>query len=150
MLIGANRSSVFDFTVRFESVGSVAPCRSGLKVDMLEDSPGRCDDDRMSFSLGVCGRLSPVSLYPLVSPSRSSSASSRISPKIRRTMLPTTISLGCAAQSRWPTLCTRSMSFATSVTRWVVTTRRSRYAVAMAHGLEWRICLRFNNLIKLS
>lgn len=73
------------------SRGSIPPCRSGLNVDMLENREGLCVP-RMS---GVCGLLSePASLNALVSPSRSSSASSRITPSTRRTMLPTAISLG--------------------------------------------------------
>jgi len=131
---GGKRSSE-EREARAEPVGEV-PWRRGLKVVRVDCRPGRGP----RVSPGVCGLLSLfASLKLLVSPSRSSSASSRMTPRTRRTMFPTAISRGWAAVNLWPTCCTRSINLPTSVILKVATTRRMRCAVAMAHGLELRI-----------
>jgi len=102
-------------------------------------SGGRClgTGARVISVRGVCGS-EPASLdRPLKSLSaRFSSSSSRIRPSTRRTILPTANSLGCAAASRLPTLCTFCINLLGSETLVKDMTRRSRNAVATAHGLE--------------
>jgi len=69
-----------------------------------------------------------------------------MTPSTRRTTFPIASSLGCAATNRWPTSCTRSMSLETSVTLKASTTRRKRYAVAVAQAFEFRIWRRLRRL----
>lgn len=88
----------------------------------------------------------PGSLPVGVCPSACSSTTSRTSPSTRRTMFPTTTSLGWAEVKRLPTCLMRSTSFAASRPLNSPTTRKSSAVVAMAHGLEFRICLRLSNL----
>ena len=98
---------------------------------------------------GVCG-LDPASLPKLLrslSPLLSSS-SSRIKPKTRRTMFPTTSSRGCAAMSRLPTSWTFCISLTGSDALVMDTKRRSSSAVAMAQGFEPLICSRLSKLHK--
>ncbi len=129
--------------------GSSLTCRRGLDVIVLD--AGADVGAVVESSIGGCGWLSePVSLYPLVSPSRSSSASSRMTPKTRRTTFPIASSLGCAEMSLPPTCCTISMSLETSPTRKLPTTRRSRWAVASAQSLDPRIWRLFRSLHALA
>lgn len=96
---------------------------------------------------GVCGR-DPASLPGLLrslSPLLSSS-SSRMSPRTRLIMLPTTSSRGCAATSRLPTSWTFCISLAGSEALVIDTNRRSSSAVAIAHGFEPLICSRLSKL----
>lgn len=97
---------------------------------------------------GVCGRdprSLPIllrSLSPLLS-----SSSSRMSPKTRLTMLPTTSSRGCAATRRLPTSWTFCISLLGSEALVTDTNRRSSSAVAVAHGFEPLICSRLSKLL---
>lgn len=90
------------------------------------------------------GVTEPASL--LTSSFLSSIISSRIRPNTRRTMFPTTISLGWASISRCPTSCMRRMRSSASLHFRLDTTRRKSFAVATAHGLEFLICLCLSSL----
>jgi hypothetical protein len=109
---------------------------------------GEKETPKDEFSVcGVCGR-EPESLPRLLrslSPLLSSS-SSRMSPRTRLIMLPTTSSRGCAAMSRLPTSWTFCISLAGSGALVMDTNRRSSSAVAMAHGFEPLICSRLRRL----
>ena len=110
-------------------------------------SVAREEEDRADLgSPRERGLLGPESLEPFLSPSLFSSASLRMQPKTRRTMLPTAISRGWALVRRCPTCCTRSMSWWTSFMWKASTTRRRRWTVAMAHGRELRIWRRLRRL----
>ena len=124
-------------------MGSATACRSGLRVEMLAlrgglwmESCGAC---------GVAGSL-PVGVCPWAC----SSTTSRTKPSTRRTVLPTTTSLGWAEVKRRPTWRMRSMSFAASRPLNSPTTRNSSAVVAMAHGRELRIWRRFKSLQSIS
>lgn len=112
---------------------------SGLKVDMLDARVGRCSES-------CCGTGVGASLPFGVCPSAFSSTTSRTKPKTRLTMFPTTTSRGCAEVKRLPTWRMRSTSFAASRPLNSPTTRNSSAVVAMAHGLEFRICRRLSSL----
>lgn len=90
------------------------------------------------------GVTEPASL--LTSSCLSSRISSLIRPKTRRTMLPTTISLGWASISLCPTSCMRRIRSSASLHFMLDTTRRRSLAVATAHGLEFLICLCLRSL----
>lgn len=106
---------------------------------MLEARVGR-------WSESCCGTGVGASLPVGVCPSAFSSTTSRTKPRTRLTMLPTTTSRGCAEVKRLPTWRMRSTSFAASRPLNSPTTRNSSAVVAMAHGLEFRICRRFSSL----
>lgn len=127
-------------------IGSMTACFNGLKVDRLEPSAGR-ERESCWCAPGVWLGSLPVGVCP--SPP-CSSTTSRMRPSTRRTMLPTTTSRGCAEVSRLPTWRMRSTSLAASRPLNSPTTRRSRAVVAMAHGLELRICRRFSSLLFVS
>ena len=125
---------------------SVETKRRGLE-DVAPPSV-RKDPDSLRSRLGEPSWL--VDVESLASSVRSSLASSLIIPRTRRTMFPTTISLGCASTSLWPTSCIRSRRFPISVHLNFATTRSKRWAVAIAHGREFRICLRLRSLPSVS
>ena len=125
------------------------PKGSSSAVERRPKSAAREEDERVD--LGGSPResgllLGPDSLDSFLSHSRFSSASLRMQPSTRRTMFPTTISRGWAAVRRWPTCCTRSMSWCTSFMGKARTTRRRRCTVARAHGRELWICRRLRRL----
>jgi hypothetical protein len=124
----------------------MALCRNGLNVEMLDDIPGRSEIEPFCIRGEPTWLFDPESLKLLFSSLRSSFASSRIIPKTRRTILPTTISFGWASMSRVPTCWMRTSSPSTSFHLYLSTTLRRRWAVAIAHGLEFLICLRFRSL----
>lgn len=125
-------------------IGSAMACFSGLKVDMVDVSDGRCSESFCECA-GACASL-PVGVWP----SACSSTTSRTRPSTRRTMFPTTTSRGCAEVNRLPTCRMRSTSFAASLPLNSPTTRRRSAVVAMAHGREFRIWRRLSSLHMLA
>lgn len=138
-LEGSLESDILSYTP--VGMGSAAACLSGLKVDMLEWRFGR-----WSESCGAWGVAWPGSLPVGVCPSACSSTTSRTNPSTRRTIFPTTTSLGWAEVNRLPTCLMRSTSFAASRPLNSPTTRNNKAVVAIAHGLEFRICRRLRSL----
>jgi hypothetical protein len=109
------------------------------------------DKDEMKGDASVCGVCGndPVSLpMLLISLSPRASSSSRITPRTRLTMLPTTGSCGRAATSSLPTSWTLCRSLPGSEALVADTTRFKSSAVAIAHRFEPLICSRLSKLSK--
>jgi hypothetical protein len=120
------------------SRGCIPPVLRGENVDIVDGSFGRGDDP-------AWGELEPLMSSDSLSFSRSFIIK-RTKLRTRRTILPTTISRGCAAMRRCPTERIRSNSFAASLLGNSPTTLRRSSAVARAHGRELRICRRLRRL----
>ena len=115
---------------------------------LLADAESAVDGRGWLNAGGACirfGVTEPASL--LTSSFLSSRISSLIRPNTRRTMLPTTISLGWASISLCPTSCMRRIRSSASLHFKLDTTRRNSFAVATAHGLEFLICLCLRSLV---
>lgn len=103
---------------------------------MFDGNPGRRGPPRAG--LPIPSSTEPVS-------SSSVSATSRTTPRTRRTMLPTAISRGCAAISCLPTSRIRLISDSGSVHLALPASLSKRCVVAIAHGREFLICRRFRS-----